>query len=343
MKRQLGVVIIGAGDMGARHAHHWVIAGAKLIAVCDPNCARAEAVAAPFGAEAYDSPDEPLKRDDVDVVSVCTPTFLHDEYSIQALEAGKDVLCEKPVALTLADAERMKAAALKSRRKLRIGFMRRFDPAYHQLMAYRQHIGNPVLAQATIAAGIRPKLLMHDAMANGGPIIDMCCHIFDQWVGLFDSQPESVTAYGYTFSQNKPELESIKQKALDSAHITLNYPDGSVGQIQVSWGLPAGIAPIEHHTYMGPDGLITLDWPQQLTLRNSAGTTRWDNNGVDPWKTEIMLFYRELVDGERRHLATVGDGIEVLKTSLAVLESVARQRAVNPAEIVLKPELKETA
>lgn len=330
---RLGVLVVGAGDMGARHAEHWNAVGARVVGVFDPDRARAEAVAAGVGAEAVDDTASFLARSDVRVVSVCTPTFLHARYTIEALLAGKDVLCEKPAALTLSDALAMKDAAVQSGRKLRFGFMRRFDPASHQILAFRHKIGDPVLAQATIAAGIRPKLLMHDAAANGGPIIDMCCHVFDQWVALFGESPSCVRAHGYTFSQDKIELAGILHKALDSAHITLRYPSGGVGQVHVSWGLPSGVEPFERHTYMGPDGLITADWPHKVTLRDGAGAVRWTSAGLDPWLAEIGQFHRELQDGERRHLATIGDGIEALRTSLAVLESVAQDREIDPDEI----------
>jgi predicted dehydrogenase len=330
---ELGVVIVGAGEMGLRHAVKWFEAGAKVIGVFDPDQKRAKRVASRLDAEAFTETETSLDRSDVHIVSVCTPTYLHAKYTVEALDAGKHVLCEKPAALTLPDALRMKEAALRNGRELRIGFMRRFDSASHQIMAFRQKIGDPVMAQATLAAGVRPKLLMHDAAANGGPIIDMCCHIFDQWVALFGEQPETVRAHGYTFSENKIELAAIRHKALDSAHITLAYPSGAVGHIHVSWGLPSGIKPLEYHTYMAPEGLITVDWPKQVTLMDASGTNHWKGRGVDPWLTQITQFYRELLDGEPRHLATIDDGIEALRTSLAVLESVAQEREVRPAEI----------
>jgi len=340
----LGVAVIGAGDMGSRHAQHWRAAGARVVGVFDADAARAARLARTVDGKPFVDTEEFLAREDIQVVSVCTPTFLHARYTVAALEAGKHVLCEKPAALTLPDALAMKKAERASGRQLRIGFIRRFDPACHQLMAFRQKIGDPVLAQATLAAGIRPKHLMHDAAANGGPIIDMCCHIFDQWAALYGERPTSVRAHGYTFGNDKIELAAVQHKALDSAHITLTHPSGGVGQIHVSWGLPSGIEPLERHTYMAPDGLITVDWPRQVTLRNAEGTTRWKSRGMDPWQVEISQFHKELIDGECRYLATIDDGIEALRTSLAVLESVAQNRDIDPEEISGEmPAIKEVA
>jgi len=332
-RQPLGAVIVGAGDMGARHAQWWAAAGARVVAVVDPDRVRAQRVAAGFGALALDELGTALDRADVDVASVCTPTYLHARYTVAALTAGKNVLCEKPAALRLSEAEAMGRAAEESGKLLRIGFMRRFDPASHQILAFGRQIGGPVLATATLAAGIRPKLLMHDAAANGGPIIDMCCHIFDQWEAFFGEQPDSVRAYGYTFGEGKRELAHIEHKAVDSAHITLRYPGGGVGQILVSWGLPSGIPATERHTYMGPDGLITAAWPERVELLTSQGTLRWEPPASDPWQQEIASFHRELRGLEHRPLATIDDGVRALRTSLAVLTSIAEDREVAPAEV----------
>ncbi len=333
------VVVVGAGDMGVRHAAHWRAAGAEVVAVCDPDPARAQAAAARVGATACGTLSEALQGGGVAAVSVCTPTHLHAPLTIQALEAGAHVLCEKPIALTLADAYAMRDAALASGRSLRIGFMRRFDPAYAQLLSMTRRAGRPLLAQVTIAAGIRPKRLMHDAMANGGPIVDMCCHIFNLWEKLFGAQPERVSARGYTFGDNKLELAFIEHRALDSALFTLEYPGGSVGQVQVSWGLPAGIEPVERHTYLGPDGVVNVSWNRQLTLRDARGLARWASSGADPWREEIAAFYRELTTGEPGGLATAAEGIEALRSSLAVLLSVREGRPIAPHDIVEDPPL----
>ena len=329
----LAVAVIGAGDMGTRHAQHWRSLGARVVAVVDPDIGRAEAAAALVGARADGGADTVLADPEVQAISVCTPTHLHAPFTVAALEAGKHVLCEKPAALTLRDAESMKSAAKRSGKELRIGFMRRFDPAYRPLMDYTQRAGRPLLAQATITAGVRPKRLMHDALVNGGPIIDMCCHVFNLWDRMFEGEPVAVSARGYTFSHDKPEVAHIAKRALDSALITLEYADGSVGQIQVSWGLPAGIEPVERHTYVGPAGLVTVDWNQHLTLRDASGVTRWRSRGVDPWRAQIEQFRREITMGVPREVAGVAAGIAALRISLAVLEAIRTQRVVAPADV----------
>lgn len=332
MSTPLTAVVVGAGDMGARHARHWAAAGARVLAVVDPDLPRAQASAAETGAQATTDLHGALDLRP-DVVSVCTPTFLHAPTTIAALNAGAHVLCEKPAALTLADAHAMRDAASAAGRELRIGFMRRFDPALDALLEAGARSGRPLLAQATITAGIRPKRLMHDANANGGPIIDMCCHLFYVWGLLFEGQPTEVAARGYTFSDTKPEVAHIDHRALDSALITLAYPGGSVGQVQVSWGLPSGVPPVERHTYVGPDGLVTVDWPERVVRFDGQGEHVWTQSGHDPWRAEIAAFHAELTAGAPRRVPGIEDGIDALRTSLAVLRSVAEGRPVALADV----------
>ncbi|MFN2321649.1 MAG: Gfo/Idh/MocA family protein [Trueperaceae bacterium] len=332
MSTPLTAVVVGAGDMGSRHARHWAGAGARVLAVVDPDLPRAEASAFETGAEAMTDLDEALALRP-DVVSVCTPTFLHAPTTIAALDVGAHVLCEKPAALTLADAHTMRDAATAAGRELRIGFMRRFDPVLDALLEAGARSGRPLLAQASITAGIRPKRLMHDAHANGGPIIDMCCHLFYVWGLLFDGQPTEVAARGYTFSDGKPEVAHIAHRALDSALITLAYPGGTIGQVQVSWGLPSGVAPVERHTYVGPDGLVTVDWPERVVRFDGQGEHVWTQSGSDPWRAEIFAFHAELTDGAPRRVPDIEDGIDALRTSLAVLRSVAEGRPIALAEV----------
>ncbi len=329
---RFGVVVVGAGDMGARHARWWAATGAEVVAVADPDPVRAQALAEAHGALALPDPGDAFARDDVDAVSVCTPTYLHRGFVVAALNAGKHVLCEKPVALTGADAEAMRAAAERSSGVLRIGFMRRFDPADATLAGYVRELGRPILAQATITAGVRPKRLMHDANANGGPLIDMCCHVFDQWERYFGGPPELVRASGHTFARGKPGVAGIEELAVDSAQVTLRYPGGDEGHVLVSWGLPSGVPATEQHTYLGPDGRVASAWPDDVQLQRGGEALRWLPPPADPWREEIAAFRRELAGLEPRRLADIDEGIRALRTSLAALVSIAEGREVGLSE-----------
>ena len=329
------VAVLGAGDMGGRHASHWAAAGAQVVVVADADAERAAALAEAYGAEASGDPTEAAARVDVDVVSVCLPTFLHAGVTVAALEGGADVLSEKPVALTLRDAEAMGAAARATGRTVRIGFMRRFDPLWRRVEQDAAHLGTPVMAQATLAAGVRPKLLMHDAYANGGPVIDMACHLFDRWERVFGTPPLRVRASGHTFAAGKAEVAAIEHVALDTVQVDLDYGEAGSAQLQLSWGLPAGVPATERHAYVGPEGVLDVD-EDGATLRQGPDATTYAASDVDPWREEIFAFARELAGDGPQGVADLAAGVRALRASLAVLEAVRTGGAVDPA--MLQPE-----
>lgn len=124
---RLRFAIIGCGRIAQRHAEHIAVRG-ELTAVCDIKKDRADELAGRYGAKAYSEIGGLLENKDIDVVSVCTPNGLHADHSIQALKAGFHVLCEKPMAITVADCQRMIQAAESADRQLFIVKQNRFNP-----------------------------------------------------------------------------------------------------------------------------------------------------------------------------------------------------------------------
>jgi len=128
--------LIGCGRIAARHAEN-ILQHGQLKAVCDTDKAKADAFAATYGATAYYSIDDLVKGEkDVAIISICTPNGLHAEHSIKSLQAGKHVLCEKPLCLTSAAAWQMIETEKFSRRKLFVVKSTRFNPLVKSLKAF---------------------------------------------------------------------------------------------------------------------------------------------------------------------------------------------------------------
>lgn len=239
---ELGVCIVGAGDIGNVYLHSWQnTEGGTVVSVADMDAERAEKAAREYGAESWDiSYKEAVAADGVDIVTVCAPTMLHPEMTIHAAQQGKHVLCVKPIALALEDADRMIEVAEKSGVQLCVGFMRRFTPttALVRRMLGSGRIGRPVLYRVDVANAIRPKILMHAKHANGGPIIDMCCHYFDVARVYFESEPVKVMAQGMMFAEGKSELAGIRDLAVDTGAIIVTYASGDILAVSICWGLP---------------------------------------------------------------------------------------------------------
>jgi len=339
MGDKLRVCVVGAGDMGSRHALCWHSSAlAQVVAVADIVEERARALAGYLQIDAwYTDYRLAIEQSEADVVSVCIPTCLHPEVAIYAAQRGKHVLSEKPIALTLAEADAMIEAARQSGVWLAVGFMRRYSPV---LAALREQLGSgalgrPVLYTAQDARGLRPKRAMHDAHANGGPVIDMGVHLYDTWAYAFNARPVEVYAQGLAMAQGRPELAHIGEVACDTAAIHVRFASGDLGTFVVTWGMPPDlVAPDVPDRIFGPQG--------QAEVQFHAGyqELRLQREGED-WKTvatcEENMYQREIdevarciVEGQAPP-AGGEQGRAALAVALAALESIRTGKAVSPA------------
>lgn len=206
----LGVGVIGAGKIIGHHAHAYLAVPrlARLVGVADLDRDRAERARREYGFEAaFSRPEELLAREDVQVVSICTRPDTHAELIVQALEAGKDVLCEKPMATTLADADRIVAAAERHpERKLSFVYQWRTDPAMRRLrrLVERKGLGRLLMADVDIqtmgSPGYYQGAVAREswAMDGGGRLIVVGIHQIDALLS-FLGEPAEVSARMDTF------------------------------------------------------------------------------------------------------------------------------------------------
>jgi predicted dehydrogenase len=342
--------------MGRTHAESWaLVPEARIVAVVDLLEDRARRLADLFGLErTYSDYRQAIDLPEVDVVSVCIPTYLHSDAAIYAAERGKQVLSEKPIALHVEQAEAMIAVAEKNQVRLGVGFMRRHSPVIDDLRDYLAagKLGRPVMASAADIRQIRPKIEMHDAYANGGPVIDMVVHQIDEWAYIFDSEPVSVFSQGFKLAAGRPELESrVKELAHDTATVVVQYGSGDVGTFIVSWGLPYGVNPpaLPEQIY-GPKGLAEVTFGQEQQhfwvlqpagqhapadpdpeeQRITVGENQWLVVSVceeNPYHRQIANFARCLLQDEPLPVSGA-DGLRALKTARAALESIKSGKVV---------------
>lgn len=250
------VAIIGCGAMGNVHAGIWSARDdADVVAVFDPDAERCAALAQSSGAAACTTLEAAIVDADVDVVSVCTPANLHCEVSCLAMAHGRHVLCEKAMATTLAEADKMITTASANNVKLGISYQYRSFP---KSLAYRGLIhagafGGPVMARFVDVREVRPKLAMHRRSMNGGPVIDMAGHFFDLMRFITGEEPEAVYARGHVFGAVKPRLEGIDDLAIDAAEITVGFSGGHVLSVNVNWGMPEGHPGVVREELIGPE------------------------------------------------------------------------------------------
>lgn len=172
---QLGVAVVGCGFLGQPHAKGVVRAkNCRLVAVVDVFPERAESFKERFGAEAaYTELDDALARDDVDWVIVTTANNSHAELTIRALEAGKHVMVQKPMALTLAECDAMIAASKRSGKKLMNAYFEMFHPVYYKAkeLIDQGAIGQVFFMKAIMAWNSPPTNWRFDPKVSGGGIL----------------------------------------------------------------------------------------------------------------------------------------------------------------------------
>jgi predicted dehydrogenase len=339
MNDPLGVCVIGCGYMGRIHAACWTnIPQVAVVAVADIQYERAKRLAERLNCSPYQDFREAVARPDVDVVSVCIPTSLHADASIQAAEKGKHVLCEKPIALSLDDADRMIAAARRNQTKLGIGFMRRHSPVFDELKSLLAagHFGRPVLYHATDVRELRPKKEMHDAAMNGGPVIDMAVHLFDLWEAIFGETCVSIQAQGLSLAKNRPEISHIRDTAVDTASLLATYRSGDIGSFLVSWGLPPKVNPPSlADRIFGPSGYaeICFGMEKQELIFVSEGGHRETLSTCEEnlYQRQINSFAESIRKGTP-FPAGAEVGKAALRVALAALTSAQSNQRVDLAE-----------
>jgi predicted dehydrogenase len=210
---------------------------ATLQGVCDLDHAKARAIARRFGLPQLFQHDEDVFRADVDAVIICTPSHLHEAQAIAALEAGKHVLVEKPLALTAAGAERVLQAAQRAGRSLMVAMNSRYRPDAVALKPFLegQELGDVFLVKAgwlnSRVRTVRSTWRHRRQTAGGGALMDLGVQILDLCLWLLDYPPiERVVAHLHPGEGMEVE---------DSAAVVLSTPGGMAISIEVTWSLVA--------------------------------------------------------------------------------------------------------
>ncbi len=254
-KITLRVGIIGTG--GIAHGKHMpslaLCPEVEMVAFCDIIQERAVEAAAKFGtadAKVYTDYRELLADKSIDVVHICTPNWVHAEQTVAALEAGKHVMCEKPMAKTYAEAQTMLAAAKRTGKKLTIGYQSRHRPnsEYVKQMSDAGELGDIYFAKAL---AVRRRgvptwgVFLDEEKQGGGPLIDIGTHALDLTLWLMNNYEwESVSGSVYKKLRGRANAanscgpwDPAKYTVEDSAFGFIKFKDGATVVLESSWAL----------------------------------------------------------------------------------------------------------
>ena len=325
----LKVGLLGAGRIGQVHAVN--IAGnlrSTLVAVADVYPQAAETLAAKYGAEAR-SVDDVLNDPDIDAVLIASSTDTHSDLIEAATAAGKAVLCEKPVDLSLERAKACLEAAAQTGKPVMIGFNRRFDPNFGALKAASAagEIGKAELLSITSFDPAPPPVSY--IKVSGGLFRDMMIHDFDMANFVMGERPVTIRAVGSSIVD--PEIGEAGD--VDTAVVTMTYADGKIAVIKNSRRAVYGYD--QRVELLGSEGLLQAENMLENTVVKSttAGvasakpTYFFLERYMPAYAVEWEAFVAAMLDGAPMPV-TLEDGIAALAMAEAATESAKSGKAV---------------
>lgn len=347
MTKTIRIGVIGAGSISEMHLQSYQKnPQAELVAICDLNEQRAQAKAEKYAIpHIYTDYRELLANPDIDAVSICTWNNSHAEISIAALNAGKNVLCEKPLCKTVEQALQVEEAVHASGKTLQVGFVRRYSSNTRIVkeMAEQGEFGEIYYAKASCIRRLgNPGGWFSDKeRSGGGPIIDIGVHVIDLcWYLMGRPKVKSISGNTYTKLGNRANIKNLayyKSSDYDAEHNTvedmanalIRFENGASLFVDVSFTLHAKEDELTVKLY-GEKGGVELEPALSIisekydTILNL--TPQIDNlsfNFVAGFQDELDYFI-EVCNGTKQTLSPVADGVEMMKMLCGIYESAEK-------------------
>jgi myo-inositol 2-dehydrogenase / D-chiro-inositol 1-dehydrogenase len=255
MSVQVGVGIIGAGRIARTHANAYKsVARGALVACTDVNPQAAQTFGVENGIKVFDSTEALLKSPEIGAVIIATPNGLHADQTISALRAGKHVFCQKPISMTMAEADRVVTEAESHKGQiLQYGFMLRFTPPLADVRQSlkRGALGHPIVSRAGIFGWEPSAPWFYDPKQGGGVILDTMVHFADLVLWLFGP-------VDYIHADGGPYvLQGAKDYgSADNAMVTIKHKSGVISHQYVTWTAGHGNFTLEIY---GSAGEVSVD------------------------------------------------------------------------------------
>jgi len=310
--KELRIGVVGIGHLGGYHLQKYgLIEGCRITAVADVVAERAQRAAAQYGSQAYVDHRELLGK--VDAVSITVPTVAHHETALTFLEAGVHVLLEKPITVTLAEADALIAAAARSNVVLQVGFVERFNPA---VIALAKVIKQPLFIESH---------RLHPFFERGTDvdvILDLMIHDLDIILHFVRSPLKAIDAVGV----------SVLSDQVDIANVRLKFASGCVANITASRVTGKTLQKIR---FFGIDGYHAVDFSKRdlisLSKKTSeSGKLEIFSNAVevrqhDPLEAEIRSFVNAVRTGSPP-LVTGRDGRDALELAWKISRKMKKAK-----------------
>ncbi len=310
--------VIGVGSLGQHHARNFAElaneGNTEFVGVCDPDENRAKEIAEKNNCEYFT--DWRKLIDKVDAVSIVTPTELHCEITCAFLEKGVHCLVEKPIAMTLAEVDKMTAAAEKSGAKIMVGHLERYNPA---MVALRPHVTNPLYFEIHRVSPFPNRSLDVDV------VLDVMIHDLDsiQWLVGENVKPVSIHAVGIPIISDK----------VDAANARIEFENGAVANITAS---RVGTEKVRKTRFYQTNSYVVLDYATKFASVTSLNpdaehillginVNKLEVEDVEPLRAELSGFIEAILEDKTPPI-TAQDGRRALDLALQVLDKIEMHR-----------------
>jgi predicted dehydrogenase len=320
--------------MGQVHLTAWQAAGAKITALHDQNSEHAAQLAAQHQCQACN-----LKQllELVDVVDICLPTPQHLEFTVAAAKAGKHVLCEKPMALTLEDAKTMLETCEKAGVRLFIAHVVRFFEQYQTAAASIARgeigsLGTMRLKRAAYQPAKEGDNWFLDETRSGGVALDLMVHDFDvaNWFATAAKAGRVTRVFARSTRSLDPNAKG------DVVLATLRFENGAIAHLEGAWVYPKGIFRTGFDV-AGTDGVLEWRSDDSVNVQSFLPTVTTGiaavglpvlSGGADPYHLQIA-HVKHALETNTPFLVTPQDALLALRLGLAVRESLRSNQVVN--------------
>jgi UDP-N-acetylglucosamine 3-dehydrogenase len=311
--KKLRTAVVGTGFWGKNHARVYKeLAETELLAICDIDPGRANNVAKQFGVTPYTSMEKMFKNEDIEAVSVCTWSTNLAKEATKAVEKGKHVLVEKPMATSTKQAQKLLDAAEKTGVHLTVGFLMRFIPGLQQM---KKAVESKTIGELVCATAKRVSQ-WPERIGDVGVVKDTAIHDIDVMLYLFDEDP--IAVYAKTGSMRHKQFE-------DYAQIMLTFEGGKSAFIESNW-----LTPYKTRILIatGSEAIMKLDYiTQELTVEDAKETVQPRYQIQEPLRLELQHFANCILKKEKP-LVTGLDGLKALRIAESAIKSSSTDKIV---------------
>jgi predicted dehydrogenase len=283
------VLVVGLGNMGMSHALAYTrIPGFEVVGVCERRIAKRELPDALKDAKKFADFDTALKELKPDVVSINTLPDTHADFAIKSMEAGAHVFVEKPLADSVANAEKVVETAKRTKRKLVIGYILRHHPSWIKFIEIARKLGTPLVFRMNLNQQSNGETWeWHKRLMDSfPPIVDCGVHYVDVMCQMTKAKPTKVHAIGTRLTD-----EVVKQ---NYGMLQVSFDDGSVGWYEAGWGPMMSETAFFVKDVIGPKGSVSI------VMAETAGAVKSDDINAHTKTNQILWHHADMSKPDER-------------------------------------------